>query len=890
MNPADTLRRQFASANPPRSLFPLLWLHGDPRETEETLRREIESMDDAGCGGFVIESRPHLDYLGDGWWRDVGICLDEARRRGMEVWIFDEEYYPSGIAGGKVLKKMPDYRMQVLAKETFRWTDRQAREWEAISFVDDAVLKVVCMREDTSERVAFADLQALNAWADNEEAEGADAGGWMIHVIGVMPSWNGRMFEKMVDYLCPEVTDAFIELTYEATKSRFSEYWGTTIKGFFGDETSFENFGSYDVLFGEETPSFPWSRVLRSTFKEAKGFDLVDFCELLWFESGEKTSQVRVDFMDHLTTLFAENFFGRIQRWCHANGVQFIGHIVEDNHAHMHHGYGVGHFFRATKHFDMGGYDFVLRQLDSEQKQIPYEEHFPQFRTYRDPPYPDFFQYTLAKLAQSAAHLEVGTSLVMCENFGAYGWDLGLREMKWMTDWMTARGTNWYVPHAFSPIFPDPDCPPHFYASGYNPLWPYFRQWGDYANRSCLMLREARHVAAIAVLYPAESHWAGDRDTLDGVCKALMQSQYDFDILSMDLLADDRRCMIDGGELRIRDERFATIVLPGIRTLPSTVRDRLQAFTRAGGRVVSVGDAVVEGGETVELPQLAIHLSQTLAPGIDIAKPFPELRFCHYRKGGLDIFFLNNESVEETFKDVVGFPAVGIPERWSPMDGSILELPLFDRSGDRVIAPVRMAPYEACFIVIRPDDGAEPVYLTTADVPPDEWHQTEREEDGSIRVVRPVAVRFVDGWRAADIRSPVPDTTVPAAGTVHGLGNWHEFAGMETFSGSVVYEASVDLDTPELLHSLDLGEVGEIAAVELNGHELPPRICPPYLWKLPPLMLKPRDNRFRVTVTNTLGPAFREDDFHRDIPAPAGLIGPVTLTAYEKREPGSATQ
>ncbi|MDI4643549.1 glycosyl hydrolase [Cohnella hashimotonis] len=889
MSNADTLRRQFASANPPRSLYPLLWLHGDPRETEETLRREIQAMDDAGCGGFVIESRPHLDYLGDGWWRDVGICLDEARSRGMEVWIFDEEYYPSGIAGGKVLTKMPDYRMLVLAKETFRWTGGQAREWGAASFADDAVLKVVCVREDTSERVALADLQALNAWADSEEAEGTDDVRWTIHTIGIKPSWSGRMFEKMVDYLCPEVTDCFIELTYEATKSRFPEYWGTTIKGFFGDETSFENFGSYDVLFGEETPCFPWSRVLLRTFAEAKGYDLVDFLELLWFDSGEQTARVRVDFMDHLTALFAENFFGRIQRWCHANDVRFIGHIVEDNHAHMHHGYGVGHFFRATKHFDMGGYDFVLRQFDSEQKRSSCEEHFPQFKHYRDLPYPDFFQYTLAKLAQSAAHLEVGTSLVMCENFGAYGWDLGLREMKWMTDWMTARGTNWYVPHAFSPIYPDPDCPPHFYAGGHNPLWPYFRQWGDYANRSCLMLREAQHVAAIAVLYPAEAHWAGDRDMLDGVCKALMRSQYDFDILSMDLLADEGRCAIERGELRIRDERFATIVLPGIRTLPPRVQDRLQAFARAGGRIVAVGEAAACGGENVELPQLASQLSRTLAPGIAPARPFPELRFCHYRKDGLDIFFLNNESVEETFEELVEFPADGWPERWSPMDGSIAALPLFDRPGGRVRAPVRLAPYEACFIVIRPDEEGQPGHLTTSDVPPDSWHRTEREADGSISVVQPVKLLSVDGWRVADIRSPVPDTAIPAAQAVRGLGNWHAYAGMETFSGSVVYEASVDLDTPELLHALDLGEVGEIAVVELNGHELPPRICPPYVWRLPPLLLKPRDNRFRVTVTNTLGPAFPEDGFRRDIPAPAGLIGPVTLTACEKRPFGSAT-
>ncbi len=881
MKSSDLLRERFVSDEPPRSLFPLLWLHGAPEETEEALRREIRAMEEGGCGGFVIESRPHADYLGEGWWRDVGICLDEARRLGMDVWMFDEEYYPSGIAGGKVLERMPDYRMQVLTKTSFLWS-AEGEEPEAMP-LDGELFKIVCVPEERGERAAFAQWTEWQAWA-RERREAGEAASWTVHVIGVKPSWSGRMFDKMVDYLSPEVTDCFIELTYEATKRRFPEYWGTTLKGFFGDETSFENFGSYDVLFGEETPCFPWPSSVRHTFEQRCGYDLYGCVEALWLdEDEENTASFRTDFMDHLTKLFSENFFARIQRWCHANGVRFIGHVVEDNRAHMNHGFGVGHFFRTTKHFDMGGYDFVLRQVDSEQKSSSYEEHFPQFKTYRDRPYPDFFHYTLAKLAQSAAHLEVGTSLVMCENFGAYGWDLGLREMKWLTDWMTARGTNWYVPHAFSPIFPDPDCPPHFYAGGRNPQWPYFRQWGDYANRSCLMLREARHVAPIAVLYPAEAHWGGDENELDGVCKVLMQSQYDFDILSMDLLVDEDRCEIGGGTLRIRDERFSVVVLPGIVRLPASVRERLKAFIRSGGKVVSVNRAAVEGGEPVGLDELAERLSHWLAPGVGTTKPFPELRFCHYEKSGLQIFFLNNESVEETFEDIVAFPADGVAERWTPMDGKIEKLPLYDRAGDRIRAPIRLEPYESCFIIVDPDGDGHGGSAAELGLSTDEWHRAQRTEDGNLHLKIRIGERRVEEWRATAVRSSLLEAPAPDSARLSGLGDWGRMEGMEAFCGSVDYEASFELDSLKESYALDLGEVGEIAALAVNGQELSPRLCPPYRWVLPPEALKSGENRLRVTVTNTLGPYFREDDFRRDVPAPAGLIGPVTLTAWESR-------
>ena len=80
---------------------------------------------------------------------------------------------------------------------------------------------------------------------------------------------------------------------------------------------------------------------------------------------------------------------------------------------------------------------------------------------------PEFFHYTLAKLGASHAHLQgLKQGRAMCEIYGAYGWAEGLKTMKWLTDHMLVRGINFFVPHAFSPKFPDPDCPPYFMAAG----------------------------------------------------------------------------------------------------------------------------------------------------------------------------------------------------------------------------------------------------------------------------------------------------------------------------------------------------------------------------------------------------------------------------------------
>lgn len=84
-----------------------------------------------------------------------------------------------------------------------------------------------------------------------------------------------------------------------------------------------------------------------------------------------------------------------------------------------------------------------------------------------------FYHYALAKLGASAASLYPHKEgRAMCEAFGAYGWNEGLKTMKWIADHLVSRGINYIVPHAFSPkAYPDFDCPPHFYAHGHNPQY-----------------------------------------------------------------------------------------------------------------------------------------------------------------------------------------------------------------------------------------------------------------------------------------------------------------------------------------------------------------------------------------------------------------------------------
>src|SRR5512135_2419281 len=99
---ADTLEKQFRELpmEARRLTGPLFWLHGD--ESKERLETYVGKVAEGGNGCFTAESRPHRDWLGPEWYRDLAICLKAAKQHNLKLWIFDEKWWPSGEVGGKV--------------------------------------------------------------------------------------------------------------------------------------------------------------------------------------------------------------------------------------------------------------------------------------------------------------------------------------------------------------------------------------------------------------------------------------------------------------------------------------------------------------------------------------------------------------------------------------------------------------------------------------------------------------------------------------------------------------------------------------------------------------------------------------------------------------------
>lgn len=716
------------------ALYPLFWQHG---EKEEELREEIGKMQEGGIGGFIVESRPHPDYLSYGWWRDLEVILSEAAKRQMEVWIFDDGAYPSGLGGGKVKALYPEACKRYIAK----------RQIDAVGPMPGASFQIAPWLEEGEELYRVIAARRAGGREELHEDSFVDltgtvkdgrlhwdvpTGQWRVFLLIITRNGGEEWTKDYVNPISYEAVGRFIDIVYEEHYRRFGEQFGKTIKGFFVDEPRFGSTATYERTLGKEGHVYPWSEEVPELLEAELGERWACLLPLLWSRENPICRDVQYAYMNVVSRLFARDFTGQIREWCGRHGVKVIGHVVEDNGVHARIGYGPGHYFRSMEGFDAAGLD-VVYQVWPERRDGFFTSPF----GYLDA---EFFYWGISKMASSAAHIDPSKKgITMCEIFGAYGWQEGLKLMKWLTDHVCVRGVNMLVPHAFSPKYPDPDCPPHFYAKGKNPQWRYFRKWADYANRVCTLLRDGTHRATAAVLYHAEAEWGGGYQPFEKVVRALAEAQIDCDVVPADCLegileagAGSGRIYqvkVEDGRLRVNREAYRAILIPYAECLPEKLLEALDLAARAGVPVLfmdgypehvyyAAGPHAVQRAleenplvETCGLAQAAEWMKAHGLTDIRVRDCCPDLRFLHYEREEGDIYFFTNESKWNTVDTGIVLREDGRLAFYDAMED--VRYPLMeerigadvDGMAGEVSFRMVLEPYQSVFVV--PEDAGE---------------------------------------------------------------------------------------------------------------------------------------------------------------------------------------
>ncbi len=842
-----------------RYINPLFWQHG---EDESILREEIREMKSRDINDFIMEARPHKDYLGEGWFRDIRIAVDEAEKLDMHVWIFDDGDYPSGKANGELARKYPEALKKYLCESHI---DVIGPLPHAHFLVGDFVRPgeqlfrvIVGKRQNHDGKIVPGTLRDITELCEDGRLYYAvPEGDYRIFIIKISPYGKEVHTSEHLNPLSAEAVDRYIELVYEKHYRQLGEYFGGRISGFFTDEPRFGNTVGYDSKIGRcpDMPP-PYTEGLLEELSKSPLGDFTAYLPCLWYDCGDISCDARYVYMDTVSRLFNKNYLGRVGDWCRKHGVKLIGHVVEENGAHSRLGYGAAHYFRAMEGLDASGID-IVNNLYFERTEGTYLTEFNNYDC-------DFNHFGLPKMASSAAHLDAKKNgVAVCEAYGAYGWAEGLKLMKWITDILMVRGVNYIIPHAFSPApFPDPDCPPHFYARGKNPQWRNFDILSDYINRSCALITGGEHVAPAAVLYHAEAEWGGECEPFEKTVKMLTENQIDCDVIPADKLLCGGTRVIKNC-LHAEKEAYRVLLIPYSENLPQELAEKLWNFRNSGLPVILLdrlprrtyfGASFSYDFEVVAKKDLCAVLKSRDLCDIEVSHPDKDLAYYHYRQDGENRYFFINQSTGRKISVCARFPECEKPVLYSSLEDVYYAVQGV-KSGDWTEVTFTLEPFETVFVLFSKEQYPCLCKKTEGD------YRNSTVIDGNWEI------------RMAAFDAPEHFQTVP----VHTLCDLSGPEFYPDFSGTVRYQIAFEAETDgDAL--LSLGDLYESAVVRINGQEVKRLIAPPYKAAILPGILRKGQNVLTVDVINTLVKAEHHNPFDRHFPQePTGLLGEVRL-------------
>jgi hypothetical protein len=814
--------------DPPREYGAIHWAIWGGALTRERIVQEFDSL--VANGVFVVNFGPARGmtpkYLSPEYFALTKFAVDEARKRGMKVWIADEGTYPSGFAGGLIKEKFPQLAMQGIVADMR--VSLTAGQTISIPLPPDTLGMYIENGSDHSTTVLPMPKDGHLTWTAPNTGSDPYTPNWLWDVVFVRHvyrssptrhinredgTYNKDALYPMIDYLDPNATRAFMSTTHEVYKQLFGADFGTTVLGFFGDEPDYAS-------------AIPWTPALLDEFRKQKGYDLQPYLPLFFArELTEQARRVKADYYDVWSGIFRDSFYGVQADWCAKNNMEYLVHLVGEE-VMMHLTRTEGDYFRDERYVQVPGID-NLSQL------LPLTVHMPDGRWDVNNNFP--------KLASSAAHL-FGKPKVWAEEGGGLGID-----GKFQLDYQLVRGVN--AMQIRIPVVRDGMS----YQAGASQAGqvnapPQAPMLAWYANRAGYLMAIGRPAAQVGLYHPANSMWMGDAEadrstTILGW--QLLEHQVDWDYFDEQSLSSVAT-IADGGFKNLSGQVYRAIVVPSSTVITQTGLERFQAFVKAGGKVIFVGKTPTLVVDKTFLnakgpPDLSfatlIEPSGEITPRVLAALPKPDvaldrawqrLTYTHrsWRDGDMYFFFNESDKRESRMATIAGH---GQAQVWNLGAGQIHALPDATAEGDSVRFPLVLEPYEAKVIVVGPPAG-------------------QGGPGSEPSLVSGTTLAELDGDWTLDLNGK--HLTTP-------LKSWQDL-GTQSFVGPAIYHKQFTAPTvPAGKHVyLEIGDVREYAYLRVNGAIMEAHAWQPYRWDITNF-LQPGNNDVQINVFAT--PAGRGD-------------------------------
>lgn len=692
-----------------------LWVWNDII-TREEIKYQLSELASHGFGGAFVHPRPGLvtGYLSEEWFDLWEYALECANKLGIKLYIYDENSYPSGFAGGHVSALCPD-GISSYADLIVSDTPEGVRTAEQR-------LTVIAVKDDNGR---FYD--AVNVTAQPED-KWKDYGDKFIAVY-IKPQtpagWNAGF--AYVDLMRPEVHEAFMQTTYERYYDRFGKYFGTSIPAIFTDEPSVG------------TGIAPFSFWFANQFRRLKGYDIIKNLPLIFRDiEGDcfdrSAEKVRFDYYDTIHELYVKNWIEASGEWCEKHNIRFTGHYLEHQWP-------------------------LVRENVSPAMQSYYEYHqWPAidmlFTNYLKDAPTHSLTHTIRELRSASD--QFGKERALCELYGAGGWDSTFDDYKRMADWVLVNGVNFINQHlTYSTIA---GARKHDHPQSFDwrqSWWNEYTEMNDYIGRVQWMLTRGKAEQRILVLNPSTTGYTvGALDAAgsmlsDGsaeciknpdmtlfltLCQMLTDEQWDYDLGDEYIL--QRHAKAENGKLNVVKQNYSVVIVSGsMKNMLSSTFRLLCDAVNAGVTVIAVGapgklidgEKNEEAYETLEMMWqktdidcVGALLEKTICRRITADIPFPP-GFVHLRReleNKDTVWFFVNHSAQ-TFKANITVSGKSVKEL-KLYSGDISDIEYFAKENGRIEIPLELVRNQSLLIHVSAAQGIPPirrVYDFTTETP-----------------------------------------------------------------------------------------------------------------------------------------------------------------------------
>ncbi len=564
-----------------------LWVWNDTMEYEQidTILEELKSH---GFGGAFVHPRPGLmvPYLSDEWFDKWKHALSTSKKLGMKLYIYDENSYPSGFGGGHVSAELPDclatsVRFELISADSLQVSGNEQEIW----FGGTNYIKIFACNINKN--------NTLELSKDVTELPKSDwhKYGKLFSILSFVEakteSWLGGFAN--VDLARPEAAQVFLNKVYEPYFVRFGDDFGKNIPAIFTDEPALTGSNLYGTGGGNVLPFSFW---FAYQFKQRNGYDLTDYLPALfydttapWFQTDDK--KVRFDYYCTCHELWTNNFIIPMSSWCEKHGVKWTGHFMEDNWPRA--------SLQVVSTSVMSNYQYMG---------WPAIDMIMNNRIIDKPN--DILRLIIQEVKSVANQLD--KPRVLCESFGAGGWDSTLEDFKKLSDWLMVNGINFINQHlTFSSLVGarKRDHPQSF--DWREPWWDDYTGLNDYIARLSFILSQGKSKQRILILHPTTTGYLKSQNSepanllRDTICQnpnmegyfellqILSDNQWDYDLGDEFVL--QKNASVKNGILNVGVQSYHLIIIPQeIESMFSTTAGFLYDYLTQGGIILTNGD------------------------------------------------------------------------------------------------------------------------------------------------------------------------------------------------------------------------------------------------------------------------------------------------------------